>query len=83
MPPNKLKSKIWTYFNKAGDKEAVCKICNKTLKTSGNTSNLRGHLENVHSQQLADEDVKSKKAKTAQPALKKVLHHKFHLVVLR
>ncbi|XP_046800992.1 E3 SUMO-protein ligase ZBED1-like [Lucilia cuprina] len=64
MPPNKLKSKIWTYFNKAGDKEAVCKICNKTLKTSGNTSNLRGHLENVHSQQLADEDVKSKKAKT-------------------
>ncbi|KAF2895663.1 hypothetical protein ILUMI_10522 [Ignelater luminosus] len=61
MPPNKLKSKIWNYFNKTGDKEAVCKICNKNLKTSGNTTNLRGHLENVHSQQWQDSEVPSKK----------------------
>lgn len=63
MPANKLKSKIWNYFKKIGDKEAICNICNKSLKTSGNTTNLRGHLENVHSQQLEDIDVPSKKKK--------------------
>lgn len=61
MPPNKVKSKIWNYFNKNGDKEAVCTICKKRLKTSGNTTNLRGHLENVHSQQWEDFDISSKK----------------------
>lgn len=64
MPSNKIKSKIWNYFNKIGDKEAICKVCNKCLKTSGNTTNLRGHLENVHSQQLEDTDVLSKKKKS-------------------
>lgn len=63
MPPNKLKSKIWNYFKRTGDKEAICKICNKSLKTSGNTTNLRGHLENVHSQQLEDFGVPCKKKK--------------------
>lgn len=59
MPPNKLKSKIWNYFNKIGEKEAVCKICNKNLKTSGNTSNLRGHLEKVHLQQWQDTETET------------------------
>lgn len=63
MPSNKIKSKIWNYFKKIGDKEAICNICNKSLKTSGNTTNLRGHLENVHSQQLEDIDVPCKKKK--------------------
>lgn len=55
MPPNNIKSKIWNYFKKTGDKDAICKICNKSLKTSGNTTNLRGHLEKVHSQTLEDD----------------------------
>lgn len=63
MPPNKLKSKIWNYFKRTGGIEAICKICNKSLKTSGNTTNLRGHLENVHSQQLEVFDVPCKKKK--------------------
>lgn len=64
MAPNKLKSKIWNYFKKTGDKAAICKICNKSLKTSGNTSNLRGHLEKVHSQQLEELYIPCKKAKS-------------------
>nr|CAD7600047.1 unnamed protein product [Timema genevievae] len=62
-PPNKLKSQICNYFNKISDKEAVYKICNKNLKTSGNTSNLRGHLENLHSQQWLNAEIPSKKPK--------------------
>lgn len=41
----------------------MCKICYKNLKTSGNTTNLRGHLENLHSQQLQDLEVPCKKQK--------------------
>ncbi|XP_036320331.1 zinc finger BED domain-containing protein 4-like [Rhagoletis pomonella] len=63
MPPNKLKSRIWNYFTKIGDREAVCKICNKNLKTPGNTTNLRGHLDKVHSQQWENSEVPSKKTK--------------------
>lgn len=58
MATNKLKSKIWNYFTKIGDNKAVCKICEKTLKTSGNTSNLRCHLEKVHSLKWGDVKVK-------------------------
>ncbi|XP_045780821.1 E3 SUMO-protein ligase ZBED1-like [Maniola jurtina] len=63
MPPNKFKSKIWNFFKKIGEKEAMCKLCNKKLKTSGNTTNLRGHLENVHSQQWEDSEIPNKKAR--------------------
>lgn len=63
MPANKLKSKVWNYFNKIGDKEAVCKICSKHLKTSGNTTNLRGHLKNIHLQQCEDTEIPSKKSR--------------------
>lgn len=55
MPSNKVKSKVWQYFKKGDNSLASCKICNKVLKTSGNTSNLRGHIEKVHSQHLTDD----------------------------
>ncbi|XP_017470532.1 PREDICTED: zinc finger BED domain-containing protein 4-like [Rhagoletis zephyria] len=36
------------------DASATCKLCNKNLKTSGNTSNLRCHIEKVHKQILLE-----------------------------
>ncbi|KAL4152996.1 hypothetical protein QTP88_000829 [Uroleucon formosanum] len=45
------RSDVWKFFDKKDNKSAVCNIrnvCKKTLKTSGNTSNLNGHLKNVH-----------------------------------
>lgn len=45
MPP---KSAIWKYFSKTSDKLANCNICLKFLKTSGNTTNLTGHLKAKH-----------------------------------
>lgn len=66
MPPNKKKRKIWNYFKRNdNDKEAVCKHCNKTLRTSGNTSNMRGHLEKLHPEYIqgleAEEPVKKRR----------------------
>lgn len=62
------KSTIWNYFKKVdNDKVATCKICNKSLKTSGNTTNLRGHIEKIHSdviQELITEEPSGKKLKT-------------------
>lgn len=46
MPP---KSNFWQYFEKGEDKNtAVCRFCNKKIKTSGNTSNLKCHIESMH-----------------------------------
>ncbi|XP_028157050.1 zinc finger BED domain-containing protein 1-like [Ostrinia furnacalis] len=55
MPTNKKKSLIWNYFQRGvNNKEATCKFCNKTLKTSGNTTNLRGHMEKKHADVVQD-----------------------------
>ncbi|RVE42236.1 hypothetical protein evm_013112 [Chilo suppressalis] len=38
------KSKVWTYFKKEPNR-ALCNICKKYVKTSGNTTNLAAHLK--------------------------------------
>ena len=51
MPP---KSELWKHFVKNSDnKSAVCRHCGKIIKTSGNTSNLKCHLESKHSNILS------------------------------
>ncbi|CAH1379163.1 unnamed protein product, partial [Tenebrio molitor] len=52
MPKSK-KSAVWKHFKKERDGSAVCKFCNKKLKTSGNTSNLMGHLSRLHKNNLS------------------------------
>ncbi|XP_020283306.1 zinc finger BED domain-containing protein 4-like [Pseudomyrmex gracilis] len=42
-----LKSIYWKFFDKSGDM-ATCRICNKILKTSGNTTNLKSHMKKNH-----------------------------------
>ncbi|CAG9862308.1 unnamed protein product [Phyllotreta striolata] len=42
------KSFIWKFFTKLSQETARCNICSKTLKTSGNTSNLHSHLKQKH-----------------------------------
>uniref|UniRef100_A0A1B0CS90 BED-type domain-containing protein n=2 Tax=Lutzomyia longipalpis TaxID=7200 RepID=A0A1B0CS90_LUTLO len=41
-------SSTWSYFNRLGDKSALCKLCGKFVKTSGNTTNARYHLKIKH-----------------------------------
>lgn len=49
MPPPK-KSNVWKFFTKMDGNEnlAKCKICQKVIKSCGNTSNLFSHVKNIH-----------------------------------
>ena len=47
MAPRQISS-VWKYFRKLNTGAAICKFCSKNLKTSGNTSNLQGHLKSRH-----------------------------------
>lgn len=46
---------MWNYFVRsdtyAVDHKVICKACNKTILTSGNTSNMKHHLQTRHSEQ--------------------------------
>ncbi|XP_053968277.1 E3 SUMO-protein ligase ZBED1-like [Anastrepha ludens] len=42
-------SNVWNFFNKSSDgKTAKCLKCGKIYQTSGNTTNMAGHLKRVH-----------------------------------
>ncbi|KAL4126071.1 hypothetical protein QTP88_010302 [Uroleucon formosanum] len=53
---------VWKHFTKNNNGTATCQLCQKTLKTSGNTSNLNGHLTSKHSSVMV-----SKAKSTATP----------------
>lgn len=42
------RSPVWKYFEKNNDGTSTCVLCYKKLKTSGNTTNLNGHLNSMH-----------------------------------
>ncbi|VVC28378.1 Zinc finger C2H2-type,Zinc finger, BED-type [Cinara cedri] len=42
------RSIVWKHFTK-NNGTATCQLCQKTLKISGNTSTLSGHLTSKHS----------------------------------
>lgn len=46
MAPSK--SQWWAFFIKLDASSAKCKTCGKILKTSGNTSNLKSHIQSSH-----------------------------------
>lgn len=39
---------MWSYFSSTNSQDAVCDICGKTVKSSGNTTNLVKHLRLNH-----------------------------------
>lgn len=45
------KAKCWFYFSKITTHTAICNICQKTVKTSNNTSNAWRHLERNHAKE--------------------------------
>lgn len=44
----KKKSAIWTYFVILSDSAAKYKFCQRMIKTSGNTTNLKQHMTRSH-----------------------------------
>lgn len=47
MAPKK-KSLVWKFYEKIDDNKSKCKLCQKIIKSTGNTTNLIGHIRNVH-----------------------------------
>lgn len=45
MPP---KSDVWKHFSKTAHNSASCNVCKKNIKSSGNTTNLIGHIKAKH-----------------------------------
>ncbi|XP_060583964.1 uncharacterized protein LOC132740131 [Ruditapes philippinarum] len=48
MALRKKTSDVWNHFTFAGKTQVNCNICNKILPYSGNTTNLRSHLDRKH-----------------------------------
>ncbi|XP_046868341.1 uncharacterized protein LOC124460792 [Drosophila willistoni] len=48
-------SAVWNFFKRTRDTNiAICKLCGKTYKSSGNTTNLMDHLNRIHPEAKAD-----------------------------
>lgn len=45
MPP---KSILWQHYTRNPDQSGTCRHCGKIVKTKGNTSNLKCHLQSKH-----------------------------------
>lgn len=45
MPP---KSNLWQHYTRNPDQSGPCRHCGKIVKTKGNTSNLKCHLQSKH-----------------------------------
>lgn len=61
-------SKLWKTFTKINQISAKCNLCNQIIKTSGNTSNLKAHLEK-HTKKNADETEGTSTTKKQQVAI--------------
>ena len=47
-------SHVWLYFSCKDNRNAVCDVCRKTVKYSGNTTNLIKHLRLNHNSEYDD-----------------------------
>ncbi|CAG5031663.1 unnamed protein product [Parnassius apollo] len=47
MAPKK-KSLVWKFYDRIDDNKSKCKLCQKVIKCTGNTTNLFGHIRNIH-----------------------------------
>lgn len=54
MADRKKKSEVWLYFDFAREDgqtvktKVTCKLCKATMPYSGNTTNMRSHLDRYH-----------------------------------
>ncbi|XP_074115784.1 E3 SUMO-protein ligase ZBED1-like [Cotesia typhae] len=50
MAPSKKSDDVWRFFDKTEENKnsAKCRLCQKFIKSCGNTTNLIGHLKNIH-----------------------------------
>ncbi|XP_039502042.1 E3 SUMO-protein ligase ZBED1 isoform X1 [Drosophila santomea] len=54
--PTMSRSKIWKFYDKLDRNSAQCQLCEKVIKTCGNTSNLMKHMKTHPQIDLFDDD---------------------------
>ncbi|EDV58642.2 zinc finger BED domain-containing protein 1 [Drosophila erecta] len=54
--PTMSRSKIWRFYDKLDRNSAQCQLCEKVIKTCGNTSNLMKHMKTHPQIDLFDDD---------------------------
>ncbi|KAF2884629.1 hypothetical protein ILUMI_21537 [Ignelater luminosus] len=70
MAPSK-KSCVWKDKIEGASNSAKCKLCQKSIKSCGNTTNLIGHIKNVHKaafRELNNESSEKKTVADVQPS---------------
>lgn len=61
-----VKSVVWKHFSVIDKENATCRYCQKSIKTCGNTSNLKDNLRAKHKDvNIRDFDHASKRSRTA------------------
>ena len=55
-------SPYWKHFVKMNQSFAMCRCCDKTITTSGNTSNLKCHYEAIHVNEKSKSTVGNKRS---------------------
>ena len=55
-------SPYWKHFVKMNQSLAICRYCDKTITTSGNTSNLKCHYEAIHANEKSKSTVGNKRS---------------------
>ncbi|XP_041451235.1 E3 SUMO-protein ligase ZBED1 [Drosophila obscura] len=67
------RSKVWKYYDKISNNTAQCQLCEKIIKTSGNTSNLMKHMK-THPQI----DLNNNESVVMRGMFKRESHGKYH-----
>lgn len=52
------RSTVWNFFDKVDDKAVICRLCRKSFKFCGNTTNLNSHIKRAHSNASLSSDHK-------------------------
>lgn len=74
MTPKK-KSSVWQFFDKIDEKKSKCKLCQKDIKSAGNTTNLIGHIRNIH--KAAYVEIQPMQNKSISTVVSNPLHPKY------
>ncbi|XP_014481789.1 PREDICTED: zinc finger BED domain-containing protein 4 [Dinoponera quadriceps] len=68
------KSKMWFYFKRLDDSTVSCNLCNKHVKSSGNTTNMMKHL-NTHNRDASTDEKDNKSEELESCTKKKATKH--------
>lgn len=52
----KSRSIVWNYFDKINDQTLLCRLCKRTFRYFGNTTNAKSHIKRIHPNEIPSVD---------------------------